>query len=67
MYSNGTTVRFTAQSVTRYFLPDGDGLTEIFYLYHPIKYEHILTVIIYIYVLLKLLIHIIVITPIRWF
>lgn len=67
MYSNGTAVWFTAPSTTRHFLSNGDLLTETFYLYHPIIYEHILVVITYIYVLLKPLIYVIVITPMRWF
>ena len=58
---------FPATSTAQHFLSDGDLLTENFYLYHPIKYEHILIVIIYTYVFLKLLIHVIVITPMRCF
>jgi len=35
---------------------NGDLLTEAFYVYHPIKYQHILFVIIHIYAFLKYLI-----------
>ena len=38
-------VHFTTLSL------DGKLLTETFYVYHPIKYEHILIVMTYIYVI----------------
>jgi hypothetical protein len=47
------TVCFAVLITSKHFLLDYELLTEIFYVYHPIKHQRFLTVITYISVFLK--------------
>jgi hypothetical protein len=44
---------FTVQPTPQHFLLDGEFLTETFYVYHPLKHQHIFIIITYIYVFLN--------------
>jgi hypothetical protein len=54
-------------SAPRYFLSGGEFLAEILYVYHPNKYQHILIILSYSYVICNVLFHVVVITLLRWF